>query len=228
MWVVLEHPKKLQNRLWKSNMKIWLFKWFGYIVLLAIYKTCKIKIQGQDNFNQITNNNRPTMLCVWHGRMLYPIFYVIKKKLSIWTIASPYNDGEIIAQILKKWNFQVIKGSSNRRSKQVLEKIETIFKTDPQSIVAVTNDGPKGPRHVAKKGSLEIAKKYNVNIITVTGDSNKKWVFDSWDKFYLPKPFSTINIHIAPEYSYDQEVNLSSNVSEYMIQHEKIASKKYD
>ena len=51
-----------------------------------------------------------------------------------------------------------------------------------------------------KENSLKIAKKYNAQIITITGDSKKKWIFNTWDKFYLPKPFGTITIHIAPPY----------------------------
>ena len=34
--------------------------------------------------------------------MLFPIYYVLNKKLSPWAIASPYQDGAIVASILKK------------------------------------------------------------------------------------------------------------------------------
>jgi len=207
-------------------MKIFFLKWIGYFVLSLIYKTCKFEIHGTEYFEKIRNNNRPIMLCVWHGRMLYPIFYVIKEKIKLWTIATPFKDGEIIAQILKKWDFKIIKGSSNRNSKKVMEKMNQIFKSDSNSIIAITNDGPKGPRHIAKTGSLEIAQKYNAQIITITGDSNKKWVFNSWDKFYLPKPFSKIIITIAPEHIRNPDRELSADVSQYMVEYEKIASEK--
>ena len=207
-------------------MKIYFLKWLGYFVLTLIYKTCRFEIHGQKYFEKIKKNKKPIMLCVWHGRMLYPIFYVIKQKIKLWTIASPYKDGEIISQILKKWDFNIIKGSSNRNSKKVLQKMNQIFQSDPSAIIAITNDGPKGPRHVAKTGSLEIAQKYNAQIITITGDSNKKWIFNSWDKFYLPKPFSKIIITIAPEYKKNNDLTLSMDISEYMVKYEKIASEK--
>ena len=207
-------------------MKIFFLKWIGYFMLSLIYKTCKFEFHGTEYFEKIRNNNRPIMLCVWHGRMLYPIFYVIKEKIKLWTIATPFKDGEIIAQILKKWDFKIIKGSSNRNTKKVMEKMNQIFKSDSNSIIAITNDGPKGPRHIAKTGSLEIAQKYNAQIITITGDSNKKWVFNSWDKFYLPKPFSKIIITIAPEHIRNPDRELSADVSQYMVEYEKIASEK--
>ena len=207
-------------------MKIYFLKWLGYVVLSLIYKTCKFEIHGKQHFEKIRNNQRPIMLCVWHGRMLYPIFYVIKEKIKLWTIASPFKDGEIISQILKKWNFKIIKGSSNQNSKKVIEKMNQIFKSDTNAIIAITNDGPKGPRHIAKTGSLEIAQKYNAQIITITGDSSKKWVFNSWDKFYLPKPFSKIIITIAPEHIRNPDQELSADVSKYMIEYEKKSSEK--
>ena len=207
-------------------MKIFFLKWVGYIILSLIYKTCTFKVSGQKHFETVKKKNKPIILCVWHGRMLYPIFYVIKNQINAWAIASPYKDGEIISQILKKWNINIIKGSSNRNAKQVLQKIDQIWMKDKKAIIAITNDGPKGPRHIAKTGSLEIAQQYNAEIITITGDSNKKWIFNSWDKFYLPKPFSTIIIHIAPAYNKKEDVELSNDVSKYMNYHEKRASEK--
>ena len=207
-------------------MKFLFLKWLGYLFLSLIYKTCKIQIDGEENFTKIYNKNKPIMLCVWHGRMLFPIFYVIKKKLTPWAIASPYQDGAIVASILKKWSVKIIKGSSNRGPKEVINKIESIFKKNSNEIICVTNDGPKGPRHVAKKGSIELAKKLNAQIITITGDASRKWVFNSWDKFYLPKPFSKIIIHIAPPHSENPNQQLNDSVSKYMIYHEKIVDEK--
>ena len=207
-------------------MKFLFLKWLGYLFLSLIYKTCKIQIDGEENFTKIYNNNKPIMLCVWHGRMLFPIFYVIKKKLTPWAIASPYKDGAIVASILKKWNVQIITGSSNRNPKEVINKIKSIFKKDSNEIICITNDGPKGPRHIAKKGSIELAQKLDAQIITITGNASRNWIFNSWDQFYLPKPFSKIIIHVAPAYNKRENKSLHEGVSKYMTHHEKIASKK--
>ena len=59
-------------------MKQYILQWFGYYVLSLIYKTNKFEIHGEKYFKNAQENNKPILLCVWHGRMLYPIFYVIK------------------------------------------------------------------------------------------------------------------------------------------------------
>ena len=206
-------------------MKAFILKWLGYIVLSLIYKTNKFEVYGLENLESAQKKKRPIMLCVWHGRMLYPIFYVAKNKIKTWAIASPHQDGYIMAQILKKWGVSIIEGSSNKKSKNVINQMKEIFEKDNNAIIAITNDGPKGPRHIAKENSLKIAQKYNAQIITITGDSTKKWTFKTWDKFYLPKPFGKIIINIAPIYQY-KENNLVDSVSIYMNESENKASEK--
>ena len=189
----------------------------GYLCLSIIYKTNRFVITGEENLKKAIQNKQHILLCVWHGRMLYPIFYVIKNKINAWAIASQHRDGAIMGKILSKWNIKLIKGSSSKGGQNVLSELESIFSMDKQQIIAITNDGPKGPRHQAKLNSLTIAQKKDIQIITITGNSNKKWVFSSWDVFHLPKPFGTINIYIAPIFNCKNEANLSSEVSQYMI-----------
>jgi len=207
-------------------MKALILKWLGYAVLSFIYKTNKFEVHGLENLKAAQQKKYPIMLCVWHGRMLYPVFYVCaKNRIKAWAIASPHQDGYIMAEILKKWNVSIIEGSSNKKSKNVINQMKEIFEKDCDAIIAITNDGPKGPRHIAKKNSLKIAQEYNAQILTITGDSTKKWIFKTWDKFYLPKPFGKIIINIAPVYQH-KETNLVESVSTYMIEHEKKVSKK--
>ena len=206
-------------------MKSLILKWLGYAVLSFIYKTNKFEVHGLENLKAAQQKKRPIMLCVWHGRMLYPIFYVAKNKIKTWAIASPHQDGYIMAQILQKWGVSIIEGSSNKQSKNVINQMKKIFEQDHNAIIAITNDGPKGPRHLAKENSLRIAYQYNAQIITITGDSTKKWTFKTWDKFYLPKPFGKMIINIAPVYQY-KENNLVESVSRYMTENENRVSEK--
>ena len=206
-------------------MKALILKWLGYAVLSFIYKTNQFEVHGLENLKAAKQKKRPIMLCVWHGRMLYPIFYVAKNKIKTWAIASPHQDGYIMAQILKKWNVSIIEGSSNKKSKNVINQMKQIFEKDHNAIIAITNDGPKGPRHIAKENSLKIAQEYNAQILTITGDSTKKWTFKTWDKFYLPKPFGKIIINIAPTYE-SQGEDLVESVSAYMTKYENKVSQK--
>ena len=133
----------------------------------------------------------------------FPAFWLAKNHIHAYAIASRHGDAAIIARIFKRWGFGLIRGSSSMGNKDkggrdVIRKMNEIFDAPGTNIIAVTNDGPKGPSRIAKPGSLAIALKKEVQIITITGSASRYKVFGSWDKFRIPKPFSTIYLNIAP------------------------------
>ena len=116
-------------------MKVFFLQWIGYFVLSFIYKTNKFEIHGEKYFKEAKNKNRPILLCVWHGRMLFPIFYVIQNKIKAWALASPHQDGAIMGNILSKWGIKIIKGSSNKQSVKAVQSMHKIFKHDHKALL---------------------------------------------------------------------------------------------
>jgi lysophospholipid acyltransferase (LPLAT)-like uncharacterized protein len=150
---------------------------------------------------------------------------------NLHAIASHHSDAEIMARILKHWGYSLIRGSTRKGGKAVVQKMADVFKNG--GIVAVTNDGPKGPPKIAKAGSTGLAIKYNVNMITITGSATKYWQMKSWDKFMLPKPFGRIDILVAPPLQIDippanneEEIKLLSDyMNHYQDEVDRITNK---
>ena len=184
------------------NFKVVILSYIGQLFLSFIFRTSKWKIYGEDFFNELIKLDQPIMLCVWHGRFSFPAFWLAKNNIHAYAIASRHGDAEIISRIFKRWGFSLIRGSSTRGKKDkggkdVIRQMSSIFDSPGANIIAITNDGPKGPSQIAKPGSLAIARKKNVKLITITGSASRYFEFKSWDKFRLPKPFSTIYLNIA-------------------------------
>ena len=181
------------------------------LIILIIYNTCKWEIQGYSNLRKILIDKTPVMICVWHGRFLFSAYWLYNNNIKVNAVVSNNYDGGIISKIFTGWGFGLIKGSTNSKFNKgginVIKKIEKIFSSKTDNIVAITNDGPKGPLRVAKSASLEIAKKCRAKIITVTGTSSTFWEFNSWDNFRIPKPFSKIKIVIAPNLDVKKSTN---------------------
>ena len=180
-----------------------LWSYFGQLMFAIVYRTSRWKITGEEHFDNALVTGKPIMLCVWHGRFSFPAYWLAKNNIHAYAIASRHGDAGIIARIFKRWGFGLIRGSSSRGKKDkggrdVIREMNRIFDAPGTSIIAVTNDGPKGPPRIAKPGSLAIALKKNVQIITITGSASRYKGFASWDKFRIPKPFSTIYLNIAP------------------------------
>ena len=204
----------------KNQFKIKIFSFIGRCVFQLLFFLNKVKIHGENNLLQLAKAGKPIMVCVWHGRLLFPSWYIRLKMTNLYAIASRHSDAEIMARILRHWGYSLIRGSTRKGGKAVVQKMTDVFKNG--GIVAVTNDGPKGPPKIAKPGSTGLAIKYNVNMITITGSATKYWQMKSWDKFMLPKPFGRIDILVAPPLQIDippanneEEIKLLSDYMNY-------------
>mgnify|MGYP001227211638 CR=1 FL=1 len=176
------------------KIKFWTF--LGKIVLNFLLRTNRIKIIGNEHVESALSTRQPIMFCCWHGRLVYSSFGLSRVKKGFWAIAGRHNDAEIMGRVLESWGYRLIRGSSNKGSKDVLRRMHEVFTSDCP-VVCITNDGPKGPANVAKPGSLSLARKYNAQLLMITGTSSAYWEFSSWDKFRLPKPFGKIQITIS-------------------------------
>ena len=181
-----------------------IISFIGKWVIQILFYLNKIVINGEEHLLNLINSGRPIMVCVWHGRLLFPSWYIRLKTTNIHAIASRHTDAEIMAQILNKWGYGLIRGSTRKGGKAVVQKMAEVFNN--AGIVAVTNDGPKGPPRIAKAGSTGLALKYNVQIITITGSATKYWQMKSWDRFMLPKPFGKVQLIISPPLDITEEL----------------------
>ena len=214
-----------------KKIKITLSSFFGRWLFQILFKLNKIEVTGEENLINLINSGRPIMVCVWHGRLVFPSWYLRLKTTNVHAIASRHTDAEIMARILRRWGYGLIRGSTRKGGKAVVQKMANVFKK--AGIIAVTNDGPKGPPRIAKAGSTGLALKYNVQIVTITGSATKFWQMKSWDRSMLPKPFGTIqlivssplNISAKPETA-DEEVKLLSDfMNQYQDEADRLTGK---
>ena len=106
-------------------------------------------------------------------------------------------DGEYIARIIKKHGYGVARGSSSRSASRVL--VEMIRALRKGREAAVTVDGPRGPRHIAKPGVILLSKATGAAILCFHIVPRRAWILrKSWDRTEIPHPFTRTAIFIAP------------------------------
>jgi lysophospholipid acyltransferase (LPLAT)-like uncharacterized protein len=106
------------------------------------------------------------------------------KKLSF--LVSPHRDGQVVGKALKRFGFHAILGSTNRRGFSGFKKMVNAQESD----IAIVPDGPRGPRRRAQIGVIELAKLTGKAILPLSFSASKRKIFDTWDQFLLPYPFS--------------------------------------
>ncbi|MBO8131358.1 MAG: DUF374 domain-containing protein [Candidatus Marinimicrobia bacterium] len=141
-----------------------------------------------------------SIILVWHGNMLIPIYALRKGRYSL--LVGLHSDAELLNTFTSFLGYPSIRGSSNKRP---IGAILDLVKEIRKNVVAITPDGPRGPRREIKMGTAKIIKKVNPVIIPIGSSSSKKVVLRTWDKFEFPLPFSTISIIIGKPFRIKNE-----------------------
>jgi lysophospholipid acyltransferase (LPLAT)-like uncharacterized protein len=58
------------------------------------------------------------------------------------------------------------------------------------SDITIVPDGPRGPRRQAQIGVIELAKLTGKAILPLSFSASRRKLFNTWDQFLLPYPFS--------------------------------------
>lgn len=157
-------------------------------LLNLIVKTLKIRVENKQSLD-----SENYVLMFWHGKMLCG--WWLGKNKNFYGVVSQSKDGEILSRLLLKWNYKLIRGSSSKDSKEVMSQMVDVLKSGHS--LAITPDGPRGPREKMKIGGLIAAVRSNKPIVLCGVKYDKKIVFNSWDKFELPKPFTKVLIKLS-------------------------------
>lgn len=147
-------------------------------------------------------SDRPKICVLWHNRLFIAskLFSRFFRQTEMYGLISPSRDGAWLAEFYKNIGIKAIRGSSKRGGREAMSQMEKVLKEG--DTVTITPDGPRGPAYVAKPGIAILAKRSLVPICVVGINFRKFWRFNSWDRFFLPLPFSTVDVKfemIMPE-----------------------------
>jgi lysophospholipid acyltransferase (LPLAT)-like uncharacterized protein len=158
------------------------------LLIRLIYLTCKKEFHLASAYP-----NEPFIVAFWHGELLFqPFLYKkIRGKHKISVMISEHFDGEIIAKIISHFGFSSIRGSSSKGGARVL--IEAIKTSKEGEDIAITPDGPRGPRHSVADGIVALSQKTGARIVVFNCQASNFWQLKSWDRFVIAKPFSKIS-----------------------------------
>ncbi|MCS1408915.1 MAG: hypothetical protein M2R45_02093 [Verrucomicrobia subdivision 3 bacterium] len=162
--------------------------------------------------------DHPMIVCIWHNRLalslsLYQRFIAKKPYPShrLAALVSASRDGAMLSEILKYFNVQPVRGSSTRRGGQALKELVTWARKG--WTLAITPDGPRGPRYQVQDGVIATAQLTGLPILPVSYELKTKLVTKSWDRFQIPCPFTTCNVRTADPISVPRSIDPKTRAS---------------
>jgi lysophospholipid acyltransferase (LPLAT)-like uncharacterized protein len=107
-------------------------------------------------------------------------------------LASASKDGEIISAFLAHFGIRAIRGSSSRGGARALVEMKRAI--EDGYIMAITPDGPRGPRYSMNPGLVKLAQITGGLILPIHVTYSSYWQLKTWDGFMIPKPFAKVHI----------------------------------
>jgi hypothetical protein len=187
----MSHKKNKISKLIKklSPLILLLEKYLAAFVLNLLYISLKYEIIGLEK-------PYPKGIYIFWHRNLLPLL-INRKNENVAIIISSSKDGDFIAGPAKLYGYIPVRGSS---SKQGVSALKEMLKLSKNHSIGLTPDGPKGPAQKIKNGAFQLAYLSKCPIYAVNVKVSKAWIFNSWDRFILPKPFSKVIVNYSKPY----------------------------
>ncbi len=121
----------------------------------------------------------------WHEALLMPAYTHSHRGFTILT--STHRDGELITQIVRMLRGRAVRGSSTRGGAAAVLGMMRRARTQH---LAITPDGPRGPRRQMQAGAIYLASRGRLPLIPLGISVARAWRVRSWDRTILPRPGS--------------------------------------
>ncbi len=160
------------------------------VILRAVAGTWRYEQVNRAAWDTLAASGRGFAVMCWH-EMLLPLLWHHRHS-GIVIVVSQNRDGQYLSDFAETVGYRLVRGSSSQGAVRAL--LAAARELQQGSIVALTPDGPRGPRRGLKPGVLAAAQRAGVPVLPIHAEANRAWRVHSWDRFCIPKPFATIRV----------------------------------
>lgn len=193
------------------NEPVWYQRLGAFLIffLANIYgMTLRIRWSNHSGFSP-SDIKTPAIFCLWHNRLILcmEVYRTRSRRITrgdgLAALISASKDGAFLAAILDRFGVEAVRGSSSRRGPQAL--LELTSWAERGYDLAITPDGPRGPRYIVQEGVMSLAQLTGLPIIPFSFHAHRKICVKSWDQFQIPLPFSRCDLSIGHPISIPRE-----------------------
>jgi len=183
-------------------------------LLYLLYKTYRWELHGHEKLT-----DRCFLLSLWHGHQLVMVKGYAKLEqvfpCKVVALISSHRDGRLAAKLVDYFCIESVAGSSSQGGMKALLKL--IREAKGGKNIAITVDGPRGPKEEVKGGIISLAKHTNTAVLPFVAAASSAWRFRSWDGLFLPKPFARVAVVCGKAVEIPRELTIEEGMR--MLQH---------
>jgi lysophospholipid acyltransferase (LPLAT)-like uncharacterized protein len=180
---------KSNRNQWRTESKWELVGVFGKLFIDLLFLTIRIDSIGFEKVIPAIASKK-VIGAFWHSRILLISYLFRGWNAAILVSAS--KDGEYVARVIEKQGHEPIRGSTSKGGLRALAAMIRCLNQGRPGVVIP--DGPQGPRFKVQPGVITLAKKTGCAILPISYSAKRIKVFNSWDRFILPYPFTNCRV----------------------------------
>lgn len=175
----------LSKRILKTSLVQALLVRLAAVYLQLVYRTTRWVTVQPPKTHDLLAKKEPFIACFWHGRMVM-MRAAMPRRASMHILISGHRDGQLITRAAEHLGARAVTVSSKGGGAAALRAMQRLLRAGHS--VAITPDGPRGPRMRAKMGAIKTAQMAGVPIVPLSGTVSRRRILSSWDRFCLAYP----------------------------------------
>jgi lysophospholipid acyltransferase (LPLAT)-like uncharacterized protein len=129
----------------------------------------------------------------WHEYILAPLY--LRGNCNTAILLSRHRDADVLTRIAYHMGYECVRGSTYKGGAAALRELLCDY---GKFHLAITPDGPRGPRRSLAPGCIFLASALGLPIVTMGWGYDRPWRAGSWDRFAVPRPGSRARAVIGP------------------------------
>lgn len=204
-----------------TALKPRLIGWLAAQCIRLLVATLRVRVSDESGLLREPPDG-PVIWVFWHNRLLIvPSLYgrCLKNRPPATVLTSASGDGAILAAFMRHFGLGAVRGSTSRRGARALLECARLLRK--KHYLGVTPDGPRGPVYRLQPGVIQLARLCRAAIQPIQVEYTKAWRLKTWDRFFIPKPFSAVRVRFLPlEYAGDGDPEVRRVEVENLLQPE--------
>lgn len=162
----------------------------GSPIVDALARSWRFSTIGEERWQQVLAAGDPYILMLWHEALVPLLWHHRHRQIAI--IVSKAREGRYLSDYASRVGYRILSGSSsNGGARALLGAVRALEEGKP---VAITPDGPRGPRRQLKPGVMQAAQRSGAWVVPLHARCASAWCLDSWDRLRVPRPRSRIMV----------------------------------
>jgi lysophospholipid acyltransferase (LPLAT)-like uncharacterized protein len=162
--------------------------------LLRIWgRTLRFQVDAE-SLERLTKSDEPAAVVLWHNRLFLSaeMFRRYRTKRRVYGLVSASKDGAWLAAFYRMIGIYPVRGSSSNNGREAARILIEVMREGHD--IGITPDGPRGPMYVVEPGVLVVTRRNHAPMLIFGAEFSTAWRLKSWDRFYIPAPFSKITM----------------------------------